>query len=72
MKDKPRICISSPPDRRKLVAEIFLVTRNGRRSIKSARCWKWSFILVPTINRGELIIKMPSKHWMKRNGDWWE
>ena len=24
MKDKPRICMSSPPDREKLVAEIFL------------------------------------------------
>ncbi len=67
MKDTYRICISSPPDREKLVAEIFSETRNGQRSIKSTKFSAWSFILGPTGNRGELVTKMRSRRWMKQN-----
>ncbi len=72
MKDDHRICISSPPDREKLVAEVFSATRNGRKSTKNARRWRWSFIHAPTASHGALITRARSRRWRKRNGGSWK
>jgi hypothetical protein len=48
MKVNHNISISSPPDREKLVAEIFWGMINGQKSTKSVKIWKLNSTHGPT------------------------
>jgi hypothetical protein len=52
MKDKHRIGLASPPDREKLVAEIFLEICSGQKSTKKGEIWEWSSTQGPTESLG--------------------